>query len=54
MLSLIGRNGQGIGTTALGDWANKVVSLNVCPEEKTRIDHLIDRIYSEIEERKIC
>lgn len=48
MLSLVARNGQGIGTSILAQWANKVLSLNEC----TDYDSLIENIYQEIENRK--
>lgn len=51
MLSLIGRNGQGIGTSALAEWANKVINLDLPPSEKTAVDLLVDKIYDSIEKR---
>lgn len=52
MLSLIGRNGQGIGSSVLAEWANKVLSLDLPPAEKVVIDKLIDNIYDSVEKRK--
>ncbi|XP_065219217.1 histone-lysine N-trimethyltransferase SMYD5 [Planococcus citri] len=50
MLSLIGRNGQGIGTSVLAEWANKLLSLEVSPSEKATIDKLIDDIYEKVDQ----
>lgn len=52
MLSLVARNGQGIGTSILAQWANKVLSMNVCADDQTDYDSLIENIYQEIENRK--
>ncbi|KAK7571815.1 hypothetical protein V9T40_014287 [Parthenolecanium corni] len=49
MLSLVARNGQGIGTSILAQWANKVLSMNVCADDQTDYDSLIENIYQEIE-----
>lgn len=51
MLSLIARNGQGIGTSILAEWANKVLSLNNCTNDRTGYESLIEHIYQEIENR---
>ena len=49
LLALVGRNGQGIGTSPLSQWVKRVENLRVSPEEKKQLDLLIDKIYEEIE-----
>lgn len=50
MLCLIGRNGQGIGTTSFGYWVNGVQNLTLTESERESLDTLIDDIYNKMEE----
>lgn len=48
---LIGTNGQGIGTTAVGEWAKRVGALeNISEEEKKTIDQAIDDLYMRMDD----
>lgn len=48
---LIGTNGQGIGTTAVGEWAKRVGALeNVSEDEKKKLDQAIDDLYMRMDD----
>merc|ERR1711860_450407 len=50
MGTLIGQNGQGIGTSPFAVWTRKVSNLqSISDGERQQLDELIDRIYEEIE-----
>lgn len=48
---LIGTNGQGIGTTSIGEWAKRVGNLeNVTDEDKKKLEQAIDDLYMKMDE----
>lgn len=48
---LIGTNGQGIGTTAIGEWAKRVGELETLSEEdKKKLEQAIDDLYMKMDE----
>lgn len=49
LLALIGRNSQGIGTSAFAVWVKKAEKLPLKPEEKAKVDELIDAVYNAID-----
>ena len=49
LFALVGRNGQGIGTSPLSQWVKRVEKLHVTSSEKNQLDKFIDKIYEEIE-----
>ena len=53
LLTLFGRNGQAIGTSALAAWAKKVLDLDVPENVREKIDNMVDDIYNSIEERML-
>lgn len=48
-LAIIATNGQGVGSSPLSQWVNKVSELPLDQEEKTKLDQLIDHTYDAIE-----
>lgn len=49
LLALIGRNSQGIGTSALAVWVKEVDKLRMRKEERAKVDQLIDAVYDAID-----
>ncbi|CAD5113147.1 DgyrCDS2338 [Dimorphilus gyrociliatus] len=49
-LCLIGRNGQGVGTSSFGTWVKNVEDLELPESDKTALDLLIDQIYEKMNE----
>ena len=49
LLALVGRNGQGVGTSPLSQWVKRVEHLQVSSDEKRQLDKLIDQVYEEID-----
>lgn len=48
---LIGTNGQGIGTTAVGDWAKRVGNLEtIGDDDKKKLEQAIDDLYMKIDD----
>lgn len=48
---LIGTNGQGIGTTSIGEWAKRVGNLeNLSEEDKKKLEQAIDDLYMKMDE----
>ncbi|CAH0391452.1 unnamed protein product [Bemisia tabaci] len=54
LLSLIATNGQGVGSTAFGQWVKNVSNIQVAPEEKASIDNLIQLSYAQMDEHVGC
>lgn len=52
MFALIGRNGQGIGTSVYSEWVKKVEKLDLNEEEKSKMDIFINKVYDAMNERK--
>ncbi len=50
ILALIGRNSQGIGTSALAVWVKKAEKLPLKDEDKAKLGDLIDAVYSAIDQ----
>jgi len=50
IFALIGRNSQGIGTSAFAVWTKKVEKLATKPNEKSQLEKLIDTVYDAIEQ----
>lgn len=50
LLALVGRNGQGVGTSPLSQWVKQTEKLRISPKEKKQLDLLIDKIYEEIDQ----
>lgn len=47
---LVGRNGQGVGTSPFSEWVKKVSELHLPVEEKQQLDSFIDQVYEELNE----
>lgn len=50
LLALIGRNGQGIGTSPFSVWVANVGKLELPEEERKKVDQLIDDMYDKLDE----
>ncbi|XP_012261874.2 histone-lysine N-trimethyltransferase SMYD5 [Athalia rosae] len=50
ILALIGTNGQGIGTSAFGEWVKNVSTLELSADQRTQVHELIVQIYDDMEE----
>ena len=50
LMALIGRNSQGIGTSAFAVWAKKSEKLSLKAEDKSKLDELIDAVYTAIDQ----
>lgn len=48
ILALIGRNSQGIGTSAFAQWVKKAGKLELKQEDKDKLDNLIEAVYEVI------
>ena len=48
LFALIGRNGQGIGSSSFSQWVRRVEKLHLRPNDKKELDELIDKIYEAI------
>jgi len=49
---LVGRNGQGVGTSSFAAWVENIEKLEINPDEKKEILDLTDGIYDAIDGRK--
>jgi len=49
---LVGRNGQGVGTSPFATWVGNVEKLDIDAEEKKEVNDAIDNIYSAMDRRK--
>lgn len=49
MLAMLGRNGQGVGTSVLAEWVKRVTNLDLPSDQKAALNAFIDEIYSRIE-----
>ena len=49
-MALIGRNSQGIGTSAFAVWVKKSEKLPLKAEDKSKLDELIDAVYAAIDQ----
>ncbi|XP_073997905.1 SET and MYND domain containing, class 5 [Rhodnius prolixus] len=50
LFALIGRNGQGIGTSVYSEWVKKVEKLDLNEEEKSKMDIFINKVYDAMNE----
>lgn len=50
LFALIGRNGQGIGTSPFSVWVANVAKLNLPEDERKKVDQLIDDLYDKLDE----
>lgn len=50
LFALIGRNGQGIGTSPFSVWVNNVTKLSLPEEDRKKVDQLIDDLYDKLDE----
>ena len=49
LFAMVGRNGQGIGSSPLAHWVKKAEKLRMSKTEKENLDGLIDAVYTAIE-----
>ncbi len=49
---LVGRNGQGVGTSSFAAWVENIEKAEMEPEEKERILEMTDEIYEAMDGRK--
>jgi len=49
LLSLIGTNGQGVGSSAISVWAKNASELPLNENEKMELDKFIDKLYEDLE-----
>jgi hypothetical protein len=49
LFALIGRNGQGIGTSPISQWSKNVEKQHAPPQEKAQLDDFIEKMYASIE-----
>lgn len=50
LFALIGRNGQGIGTSPFSVWVENVSRVNLPEEDRKKVDLLIDNLYDKLDE----
>uniref|UniRef100_A0A336MSZ2 CSON006618 protein n=1 Tax=Culicoides sonorensis TaxID=179676 RepID=A0A336MSZ2_CULSO len=50
LFALIGRNGQGIGTSPFAVWVQNVSRLSINDEDRKKVDKVIDDLYDKLEE----
>ncbi|CAG9859514.1 unnamed protein product [Phyllotreta striolata] len=50
LLALIGTNGQGVGTSAIGEWIKHVEKLPLPDDEKKAFDVFLDQLYDQMDE----
>lgn len=51
LLALIGRNGQGVGTSAISQWVTKTSELDLPQNDKNGLDEFIKKLYDKLEEQ---
>lgn len=49
LLALLGRNGQGIGTSAISQWVKNTSLLQLNQDDKEELDRFIDKLYEDME-----
>ncbi|CAI9733077.1 SET and MYND domain-containing protein 5 [Octopus vulgaris] len=49
LFALIGRNGQGIGTSSISVWCQNCDAMDLHPDERISIDSFIDQLYVDLE-----
>ncbi|XP_062619027.1 histone-lysine N-trimethyltransferase SMYD5-like [Saccostrea cucullata] len=49
LFALIGRNGQGIGSSSISSWVKNCEKLDMSEEKKEELDEFIDKLYEELE-----
>lgn len=47
--SLVGRNGQGVGTSVFSEWVKRAISFNLSKEDKEKLDNFIEVTYKEMD-----
>lgn len=52
-MGILGTNSQGIATSVLAQWVNKVSELPLPDAEKESLDKVIDQIYEKVGECKL-
>lgn len=52
-MGILGTNSQGIATSVLAQWVNKVTELPLPDAEKESLDKVIDQLYEKVGECKL-
>lgn len=53
LIAMVGTNGQGVGSSALAEWAKNAGELELPQEEKDSLEEFIDNLYSNLEDGKL-
>ena len=53
LVALVGTNAQGVGTSPFSEWVKKVTALELPPDEKWKVDSLIDKLYEQLDDGKL-
>lgn len=53
LIAMVGTNGQGVGSSALAEWAKNAGELNLPQGEKDTLEEFIDNLYSNLEDGKL-
>jgi SET and MYND domain-containing protein 5 len=51
LIAMVGTNGQGVGSSALAEWAKNAGELDLPQSEKDELEQFIDNLYNNLEDR---
>jgi len=52
LIAMVGTNGQGVGSSALAEWAKNAGELDLPQSEKDELEEFIDNLYNNLEDGK--
>jgi SET and MYND domain-containing protein 5 len=50
LIAMVGTNGQGVGSSALAEWAKNAGELDLPQSEKDELEQFIDNLYNNLED----
>jgi len=50
LIAMVGTNGQGVGSSALAEWAKRAGELDLPIAEKEQLEEFIDNLYNNLED----